>query len=159
MPHRSNSAGIDPLVSRSAHFNAVAYALRLFVGRGRRFTYKEVQKGAGVPERMIECWRLDCDHEDWREILPEQLASLQKFLGPDFTTEYLSRVADQGAFWLPDEDLPPGAIAADNAEDNAIITRAALDGKFDEDEKPDLKVVGVRLVARGAQVLKQARAA
>lgn len=151
MTQRSNSAGIEPLVSRRAHFSAVSAALKLFVGRGRRFSYKEIQKGAGVPERMIECWRHDMDHEDWREILPEQLASLQKFLGPDFTTEYLSLVADQGAYWLPDsEDIPPGALAADSADDNATLAHMAADGKFDDKEKPDLKVVGRRMMIRGA---------
>lgn len=151
MPDRQ-SAGLSPLVSRNDHFDAVAKALNIFVGRGKRYSYKDVQRGAGIPERMIECYKHLPDHEDWRPIKPEELASLFKFLGPEFTSTYLGKVCDQGAFWLPTGIEPPGAIAADSAEDTAIITRAAADGKFDDGEKPALHVVGQRMIERGQRL-------
>lgn len=148
----TSSAGLCPLVSRNAHFEAVTKALNVFVGRGKRYSYKEVQNGAGIPERMIECYKHLPDHEDWRAIKPEELASLFRFIGPEFTGTYLAAIADQGAFWLPTGVEPPGALAADSAEDTAIVTRAAADGRFDEGEVPALRVVGLRMIERGQRL-------
>ena len=98
---------------------------------------------------MLECYRQEPDHEDWRPIKPEELASLFYFLGPDFTTDYLERVARQGAYWLPEAGgTPPGEIAADVAEDSAQITRAAADNDFGD----NVRSIGTRLMVRGAQL-------
>jgi len=150
------SAGLCPLVSRNSQGEALAQALRLFVGRGARFSYKELQQGTGIPARMIECYRHSPEHEDWRPIKAEELASLVRFLGPEFTTEWLSRVAQQGAFWLPDEDdTPPGAIAADESEDAARISRCAADGDFKGDGVV-LRPVALRMIARGHRLARVA---
>lgn len=151
MPDKQ-SAGLSPLVSRNAHFDAVTKALNVFVGRGKRYCYKTVERGSGVSARMIEAYRHDQGHEEWRPIKPEELASLFRFFGPEFTTEYLSAIADQGAFWLPTGLEPPAVLAADTAEDTAIVARAAADGQFDEGEKPALHVVGLRMIERGQRL-------
>jgi hypothetical protein len=156
MSDRQNSAGDNTIVSRNAARDRFASALRLYVGRGRRYTAKEMERGTGIPARMIEAFTVDYGLTEHRTPRIEQLLSLAKFLGPEFTTEWLG-LSEQGAFWLPDtDDQPPGALAADNAEDNAKLTRAALDGVFDENEKPDLKVVGTRMMARGATLRRMA---
>lgn len=147
----SQSAGAIPLVSRNAAGEALSRALRLYVGRGRRYSCKEVERGSGVAARMVESYLCDPSQEDWRPAKLAEVLSLARFLGPDFTAQWLS-LADQGAFWLPDEEPDPGVLAADNADDNAIVTRAAADRQFDEDERPDLHVVGRRMVSRGAQL-------
>ena len=159
MSNCSNSAAIEPLVRRNQHFFAVGKALRLLVGRGRRYTYKDVQRGAGVPERMLRAFKEDPGHEEFRPIAPEQFASLVVFLGADFTSEYLEGIsAGQGAYDLPDEDVPPpGVIAADAAEDSATLSRMAVDGGYSG--KPELKVMGSRMVSRGAGLVKMALAA
>lgn len=152
------SANFPLLVSREHAGNTIGSALRLYVGRGRQYSVKQLSNGTGVKDRVIECAMCDAASVDYRPLPPEALLSISLFLGAEFTAEYLA-LAKQGAFELPEDDLPPGVIAADNAEDNAVVTRAAIDGVFDSAEKPDLKVVGVRMVGRGAQLLKQARAA
>ena len=148
MPNSVASAGDGPIVSRSAQALALSQSLRLFVGRGRRYSYKEVQRGAGIPARMLECYRQEPDHEDWRPIKPEELASLYLFLGPDFTTDYLERVAKQGAYWIPDGDGAKHDIAADLSESAAKVVRAATAN----DSAPDLHAVGTSLMCRGAQL-------
>lgn len=154
MASETISAGIECLVSRNAHYEAVSKALNLFVGRGKRYSYKAAERGSGVPERMIEAYRYPPDNEYWRPIKPEELASLFSFFGPDFTTEYLAAVAGQGAYWLPDADEPdPARMSADSAEDTATIARAAADGKFDQDERQQLRVVGQRKIERGQQLV------
>lgn len=156
MSDRNNSAGDGLIVSRSAARERFVAALRLYVGRGRRYSAKEMERGTGIAARMIEAFIADPADSEHRSPRLEQLLSLAKFLGPEFTTEWLG-LSEQGAFWLPDtDDQPPGALAADNAEDNAKLTRAALDGVFDENEKPDLKVVGTRMMARGATLRRMA---
>jgi len=152
----TQSAGLSPLVSRNALGDAVAHALSLYVGRGKRYSYKDVQRGAGVSARMIECYKQQSDHEDWRLIKAEELASLSRFLGPEFTTEWLSRVAQQGSFWMPEEDdTPPGALAADEALDAAHVARCAADGDFTGDG-PVLRPVALRMVARGMKLARVA---
>lgn len=152
MPDRTNSAGIEPIVPRSAAYAEFAKALRLYVGRGCRYSYKEMQQKAGVPARMIEAYRYEPGDPEHRPAPFEHILSLAAAIGPEFTADWL-KLADQGAFWLPDADEPPpGELAADNADDNAVITRAARDGKFDKHERPDLRTVGNRMITRGTQL-------
>jgi hypothetical protein len=144
------SADFPLLVSRNAAREAVGEALRLFVGRGKRFSVKQLANGTGVKDRVIECAMARPDDPDCRPLKICELLSIASFLGPVFTSEII-KLAMQGAFTLPDtDDTPPGEIAADNSDDNATLTRAALDGEFDDVERPVLRVVGKRMMVRGA---------
>lgn len=150
MSDRNGSADLPLLVSRSAANETFRDALRMFVGRGRRYSIKQLSNGTGIKDRMLESFVAQIDSTDFRKPDLEEVLTLAKFLGPDFTTELLAP-AVQGAYWLPDtEDTPPGALAADSADDNATLAHMAADGKFDDKEKPDLKVVGRRMMIRGA---------
>lgn len=140
------------LVSREQVGNAISKALRLYVGRGRRYSVKELSNGTGIKDRVIECAICRADSLDYRPLPLEALASIGMFLGAEFTNQWC-HIMGQGAFDLPDEDPDPGELAADNSDDNAIITRAAVDGRFDALERPSLNVVGSRLVTRGSQLV------
>jgi hypothetical protein len=148
----TESANFPRLVSRTEAERLIAKALRLFIGRGKQFSVKQAANGSGVPDRLIEAAKTDPDDPEHRALSLGDLLSLSAFIGPAFTCEWLG-AAHQGALWLPDADeTPPGQIAADNAEDNATVTRAAIDGKFDRDERTKLRPVGVRMMTRGAQL-------
>lgn len=114
------SANNVPLVSRSAAGEAVARALRAYIGRGSRFSVREVEAATGVPARSIECAMIfDCDNPDWRRLPQEHLLALCSWLGPGFTTMLLAKTAQQGAYHLPEGD--PG-------EASMVTTmRAAVD--------------------------------
>lgn len=142
------SANNSPLVARSETRRCIRDALRLYVGRGRRYSVKQLSNGSGVPDRLIDCAIADIDSPEYRPLALECLLSIALFLGSDFTSEWL-RLARQSAFDLPDDDVPPGALAADTVDDAAVVTRAALNGEFEPHEKPDLRTVGRRMVARG----------
>jgi hypothetical protein len=147
------SADFGALISREQAENAFADALRLFVGRRRRYSVDQLAKGSGVPKRLIECFRgYPANHPDFRPLHFGHMLSLVRFLGADFTNEWLS-LAGQGAFDLPDEEPDPGDLAADTTDDAATVVRAAMDRKFDKHEKPALKVVGARMISRGAQLV------
>lgn len=155
----NHSADFHPIISRSAARERFREAIRLYVGRGKRYSVQQAAKGSGVHPRMIESFIASVDSPDYRKPDIEEVLSLSAFLGPEFTSEWLD-LAEQGAFLLPDSDgLPPGALAADNAEDNADLTRAAMDGKFERAEKPRLHTVGVRMMTRGAKLAAIGRAA
>jgi hypothetical protein len=158
MATRNNSANLSLLISRSAANTVFRDAVRLFVGRGKRYTTKQVEIGTGIAARMIESFMAPVDSTDFRKPDFEEVLSLASFFGSEFTSELIAP-AQQAAFDLSDDDLPPGQIAADNADDNAAITRAALDGKFESHEAPDLRVVGIRMVGRGQRLASIGRAA
>ena len=160
MTTASMAADLTPLVSREQGENEFRKALNLFVGRGRRYSVAQLEIGAGVPSRAIECFRsYQFGHPDHRPLHDGHKLSIMKFLGAEFTAQWLA-LAGQGAFDLPDADEPPpGMLAADNCDDAAIVTRAAIDGKFTADEYPNLHVVGLHMVTRGQQLAALGRRA
>lgn len=155
------SANFPLLISREQAGNKIGAALRLYVGRGRRHSVKQLANATGVKDRVIECAMAEAGSLDYRPLPPECLLSIAMFLGADFTNEWLG-LAEQGAFNLPDDDPCPGTVATENSDDNATVVRAAIDGQFDQNERRELKVVGSRMVSRGSQLValgRKARAA
>lgn len=88
MPN-NESAELIPLVSRNLAGENTARALRIFIGRGKRYSVKEASNGSGVKVRVIECAMAGPDNTDWRALNEWQLASLMSFLGPDFITAWM----------------------------------------------------------------------
>lgn len=153
---QTQSANEPLLISRSAARSSVRDALRLYVGRGRRYSVKQLSNGTGVPDRLIESATCDPDSGDYRALCLEHLLSIAKFLGAVFTSEIIG-LAGQGAFDLPEVDLPrPGEIAVDSSQCAAKTVEAAADGVIDLGERRDLKTVGQRDIARGMVLVKMA---
>lgn len=146
------SANHSLLISRDRAGNVIGNALRLFVGRGRRYSVKQLSNATGVKDRAIECAMARPDSGDYRPLPNEALLSITSFLGASFTNEWLS-LTSQGAFDLPEAEPDPGSLAADNSDDNARVVRAAVDGHFGDSEVKDLHDVGARMVSRGAQLV------
>jgi len=88
MPH-NNSANYNPLVSREQVGNAIGDALRLFVGRGRRYSVKQLSNGTGIKDRVIECAMCREGTVDYRPLPQEALVSITCFLGAAFANEWL----------------------------------------------------------------------
>jgi hypothetical protein len=108
----------EPLVSRGAAREKIRDALRLHVGRGRRFSVSELSHGAGVPERAIEAALRPVDDENYRPLTLENLLSITKFLGAAFSSHFLE-LAGLGAFELMEGQppLPRVLTSADPQED------------------------------------------
>jgi hypothetical protein len=103
------SAELLPIVSREQSENAFRAALNLFIGRGRRYSSKEVQIATGVSHRIIDCFRsYPLGHVDYRALNMGMQMSIIAFLGPDFTSEWIL-LAGQVAFHKP-EGLDHDAI-------------------------------------------------
>lgn len=147
------SADFGLLVSHEQLNNAFWRALRMFVGRGKRFSADEVSKQTGVHRRSLDSYRgYPIGHPDHRPLDYNQKFSIASYIGADLTTEWIGFMG-QAAYMLPDIEPDPGELAADNADDNATITRAAKDRMFDSNERPELRTVGSRMMARGAQLV------
>lgn len=154
-----NSANLSPLVSRERVGNVVGDALRLYVGRGRRYSVKQLSNATGVKDRVIECAMCDPASVDFRPLSLDALMSIAGFLGADFTNEWLS-LAGQGAFDLPDDETPPGMrMACDSADDNAKLLRIVGDGAVDADEAPEAAAIGRRKITRGMALVAAAERA
>lgn len=115
----AESANIPLLVSRNAVREKMRDALRLYVGRGRRYSVKELSNGTGVADRLIESAMCEVDGPDYRPLAHEALASIAKFLGAPFASHYL-QLSGLGAFELMDAQIPlPKVLASADAEDTA----------------------------------------
>jgi hypothetical protein len=120
------SADISPIVSRNAIREKMRDALRLFVGRGRRFSVKELSNGTGVADRLIESAMCEVDNPDYRPLSHEALASIAKFLGAPFASAYLA-LSDLGAFELMDGQIPlPKVLATADASETPTEKRRRL---------------------------------
>lgn len=84
-----NAANFTPLVSREQSGNAMSHAINLFVGRGRRYSVKELANATGVKDRMIECAKLGTENIDYRPLPDWAIASIAKFLGAPFVAKWL----------------------------------------------------------------------
>jgi len=123
MTSHAASANNEPLVSRNAAGAAIGRALRMRVGRGRRYSVKEVSNHTGVSDRAIECAMCDPDSGDWRRLPQEALLSLMSWFGPEFTSEVIAATG-QGAYWLPDGEGDAASLNTDSAEFNFEYARA-----------------------------------
>lgn len=148
MSARNDSANFSPLVSRTRANETFRDALRLFVGRGRRYSVKQLSIGTGIQPRMIESFMAPVGSDDYRKPDLEEVLSLCKFLGPEFSSELLGTI-EQGAFLLPDIDEPdPGRIAVESVKDAAEVSTITSEGG----SVHQLRDVATRMMVRGANL-------
>ena len=148
----NGAANLEPLVSRSDYDDAIGFALRQFVGRGKRFTSARMLEGpSGVAWRAIEAARNYADNPEHRHLPADKLASLGRVLGPEFTTLWMAKLMGQGAFWMPDaEPISPRDLACDAVDDAAKINRHLGDNDISGEDERELQPVGLRMIAAGA---------
>lgn len=147
-----HSANYPLLVSREQIGNTIRKALRLYVGRGRQFSVKELSNGTGVKDRVIECAMEAPDSVEYRPLPLEAFASIMSFMGAHFANDVLATM-NMGAFDLPDTEIDPHELVATSAENNAKIARAAADGKIDGDEARNLRAAGESMVTHGQNLV------
>lgn len=118
---------LELLVSRNAIRERQRSALRLHIGRGRRYSVREASEGSGVPERQIEAAMCGIDDVDsYRPLALENVASLAKFLGASFASHYLE-LSGLGAFELMDAQPPlPKTLTSAPAQESVEDERKRL---------------------------------
>jgi hypothetical protein len=126
MASAPDAADFEPLISRNEIREAQRKALRLFVGRGRRYSVKELSNGAGIKDRVIEAAMAQIEDPDYRPLPQEALASIAKFLGAPFASVYLE-LSGLGAFELMDGQIPlPKVLAASAPSEDVAEERKRL---------------------------------
>jgi hypothetical protein len=114
------------LVSRSAAREKVRDALRLYVGRGRRFSVKQLSEGAGVQARAVEAAMAPIDDENYRPLALENLFSIATFLKAPFASHFLE-LCGLGAFELMDGQIPlPKVLASAEPQEDVSEERKRL---------------------------------
>ena len=113
------------LVSRSLIGECVRDALHLNVGRGRRYTVRELSEATGVPERCIEAAKCEPHDPEYRPLTLENLASLIKFLGAPFASAFLAP-AGLGAFELSGQAPLPSVLATADTIETTVEKRRRL---------------------------------
>jgi hypothetical protein len=99
------SEHFELLVSCNAIREKQREALRLHVGRGRRYSVRQLYEQTGVPEAEIENAMRVLECPAFRPLKQESLASIAKFLGASFVSHYLD-LSGLGAFELMDGQPP-----------------------------------------------------
>ena len=148
----TSAAKIDSLISSTEARALIRQQMRLFMGRGRRYSVAAISQGTGIPLWQLNQAMIDPQDVKHRPLPPESFLSLVLFLGADFLQPIAARCG-LGVFDQPALDACPRAMAADNTEDNATLVRAAMDGIFDGEERPSLRECGNRMIARGQQLI------
>lgn len=116
------SANDSLLVSRNMVREKLTTTLRLYVGRGRRYSVKELSNATGVPDRCIEAAKCDPDDPDYRPLTLENLASLCNFLGAEFASAFLE-LAGLGAFELGDQQPLPSVLSCASPSDETVTEK------------------------------------
>jgi hypothetical protein len=120
------SVDFEPIVSRNSIREKIRDALRLYSGRGRRYTVKELSVGAGVDDKNIERAMRPVDAADYRALKHEELASIAKFLKAPFASIYLE-LSGLGAFELMDGQIPlPKVLTCADAQETISDERRRL---------------------------------
>lgn len=105
------SEEIELLVSYNLICERQRHALRLFTGRGKRFSTEELSLGSGVKEKRIHAALRPVSADDYRLLRHEELASITKFLtGEGLGAPFFSALVEPcglGAFDLCDQQPLP----------------------------------------------------
>jgi hypothetical protein len=124
-----DSRNLDLLVSRNELARCISKALNVHVGRGRRYSVKQLAEGSGVPERLIECAKINPDGRnagEHRMLKPEEIASLASFLRAPFVSAWLETIGI-GAFELMDGQIPlPKVLASADVQESPEDERRRL---------------------------------
>jgi hypothetical protein len=104
------SRSAELLISRNFARERVRDALRLYVGRGRRFSVKQLSNATGIPDRMIESALCSVDDPDFRPLTLENLFSAASVLGAPFVSDLLEPCG-LGAFELSGQAPLPKVLA------------------------------------------------
>lgn len=113
------SANYELLVSRNLIREKIRSALKLCVGRGCRYTAKELWQATGVTDTSLDKAMLAVDSPDYRALKLEELASLAKYLKAPFASAFLE-LSGLGAFELMDGQIPLPKVLQSAAAQEAV---------------------------------------
>lgn len=134
----------DTMISQHAADDALVATIALFMGRGRRWSVKDVEIGTGISERTLSAM-IALDPESRRAPSGRNLLLLMSFFGVEFTDRLLSHVG-QGARDLNPAPDAPGVVIAGIMSAAAEFARAGADNQFCSRDRRELRDDAVTLI-------------
>jgi transcriptional regulator with XRE-family HTH domain len=136
-------------LSQAVVAGRVQAALRLHVGRGRRWTVKELSRDTGIDPRTVESY---LDGENCPSV--EKLLRIARVLPADFLDMVLALIGMGGVEPIAPATADAFALMADAAGITAGLAEALRDGTVDRRERlalaPRLRAAASRLEAAAA---------
>ena len=131
----NKSVSNDALISPDRASEAVAQTLRLFIGRGRKFSVEDVAEGTGIPARTLRSYI--ATGEERRAPSGDTLLVLSHFLGRDFSSRLLGNIG-QGTFDLNPAPGEPGYVIATLIRVASVFAELGVDQVFCNGDKGKL---------------------
>ena len=116
---------VKPPISRDEALEAFSDAIRKHVGRGRRFSARDVAYACGVKDRAIGNWFAGGNAPE----LPA-LLSLCRLLGPAFTSRVLAPASLGGVERIEAVPIHPLKIAEHMSGETTQLLECLADGRF-----------------------------
>lgn len=132
--------GKNTIISQEAAVRCIEDALRLRVGRGRRYTFQGLSDATGIPTRTLE------SYVDGATPSLANLLSLCAALGPSFTSDVLAPTGQSAADASASDPEHLRLLAAGCAF-AAQLSEALEDSKVDHREAAQLRPVAADLIA------------
>ena len=122
-----------PLISQEAAKARVSDALQLRIGRGKRYSFRQVADATGIPERTIDSYARGDNAPTWANMV-----ALCAVRGPGFTSDVL---VDAGQTATACDGSAPEHMRALCAltEASAALAEALADGFVDHQEAAQIR--------------------
>ena len=134
----SPSANIELVYSRAKIAAVMTEVLRLFVGRGRKWSVVALCQASGVAERQIESAKREIGDIEHRHLKAEEIASILSVLGVPAQNLYLAHMGTS-AFPADPREREAGAIMAMLSQGTAEFIKRGIDGKYDGKDRHELR--------------------
>ncbi|MCA0961174.1 hypothetical protein [Salipiger bermudensis] len=128
------------LISQEAAKARVSEALSLRIGRGKRFSFRQVSDASGIAERTIDSYARGDNAPTLGPLL-----SLFATLGPGFTSDVLA-LADQSASGCSGDDPEHMRVLCAAGELVSMISSAVEDGYVDHQEAANLRPLAQNMI-------------
>lgn len=135
---RREAANFELSISRNRLAFVMSEILRLFVGRGMKWSVAKLCTATGVPERKIECAKREPGDGEHRHLAAEEIASILSALGPRAQSMYLKDMGTK-AVALEACDQEPGTIMAILSRGTAEFVERGIDGDYDGGDRARLR--------------------
>lgn len=130
----------SPLISQDAAKDRVSDALQLRIGRGKRYSFRQVADATGIPERTIDSYARGDNSPTLANLL-----SLFSAMGADFTSDVIALSGQSASSCNGDEPEHMRVLCA-AGELVSMISAAIEDGHVDHQEAATLRPLAQRMI-------------
>ena len=138
----------NPLITQDHAARVIADAIRLRVGRGKRWSFASLSDATGIAQRTLESYVSGATPG------MHSLLSICAALGPSFTSDILAVIGQTAQNDHGDEPDYSRALTQ-MAEGAALLAKCLEDGRVDHQEKAQLALAMAPLVELTAAIARK----